>query len=154
VASRAADFEINEQSVFQLPITLKKITATPRWVSETIAKLCTYPGPDVIAKETARTGPHTGALVNIYVTSGAVDSMSSSRRQFAEGTILLKEKLSAEGDAVAVGGMVKRAPGFDRAHHDWEYFYAEKGKPISKGLLPNCIACHAKVESADYVYTI
>ena len=150
----AADLEISEYSVFELPTTLKRITPKPRLVSETIAMLCTSPSPDLIGKEATRTGPHTGALVNIYVSESAVQSMSSSRRHFAEGTMVLKEKLSPEGNVVALGGMVKRAPGFDRAHNDWEYFYAEKGRATSKGLLPNCIACHAKVESTDYVYTL
>lgn len=150
----AAEPEINEHSVFELPSTLQRLTQKPRLVSETIAALCTSPSPDLIAREAARTGPHTGTLVNIYVSESAVQDMASSTRRFAEGTVVLKEKLSPEGKVAAVGGMVKRSPGFDTAHNDWEYFYAEKGKAMSKGLLPNCIACHAKVGSTDYVFTM
>ena len=154
LTSLTAEPEIDEQSVFELPNTLQRITQRPRLVSATIAALCTSPSPDLVAKEAARSGPHTGALVNIYVSESAVQDMASPRRHFAVGTVVVKEKLSPEGTVAAVGGMVKRAPGFDRAHGDWEYFYAEKGKAMSKGLLPNCIACHAKVESTDYVYTL
>jgi hypothetical protein len=150
----AADFDVNEKSLFTLSSRLKLITPTPHLVSDAIAALCTSPSPDLIAKEAARTGPHTGTLVNIYVSEGAAKFMDSSRRRFPEGSMILKEKLSPDGNVAAVGGMIKRAPGFDRSHHDWEYFYAQKDRKMSKGLLRDCIACHAKVESTDYVYTL
>lgn len=154
VTCPAADFDVNEKSMFTLSSRLKLITPTPHLVSETIAALCTSPSPDLLAKEAARTGPHTGTLVNIYVSEGAARLMDSSRRRFPEGSIILKEKLSSDGNVAAVGGMMKRALGFDRSHNDWEYFYAEKDRKMSKGLLQDCIACHAKVASTDYVYTL
>jgi hypothetical protein len=154
VTCAAADIEINEGSVFELSSRLKLITPTPHLVSETIATLCTSPSPDLIARQAARTGPHTDSLVNIYVSERAAQLLDSSRRRFPEGIMILKEKLSPDGDVAAVGGMIKRAPGFDRAHNDWEYFYAEKGRTMSKGLLQNCVACHAKAGSTDYVYTL
>jgi len=154
VTCPAADFEVNEKSIFMLSSKLKLITPTPRLVSEAIATLCTSPSPDLIATEAARTGPHAGTLVNIYVSEGAAKLMDSSSRWFPEGSIVLKEKLSSDGTVAAVGGMIKRAPGFDRSHNDWEYFYAEQDQKMNKGLLQNCIACHVKVESTDYVYTL
>ena len=151
---QAADFEINERSVFELQSTLKRITPTPHLVSETTATLCTSASPPLLAKEVSRSGPHTGVFVNVYVSDNAVRSMASPTRHFSEGTMILKEKLSPNGAVVAVGGMVKRRAGFDRAHNDWEYFYAEKDGALSKGRLPNCVECHSKAESADYVYTL
>jgi len=153
--STAGDIELNERSVFLLQSKLSRLTPTPHMVSEAIARLCTTsPSPALLAKERARSGPHMYAFVNLYVSDDAIRLMDSSTRQFLEGTIVLKEKLSTEGSVVAVGGMIKRPIGFDPDHNDWEYFYAEKGGALSKGRLPNCIRCHAKAKSADYVYTI
>ncbi len=67
---------------------------------------------------------------------------------------MLKEKLSPDGAVVAVGGMIKRRFGFDREHNDWEYFYAERTGTFNNGRLANCIECHTKAKSADFVYTI
>ncbi len=50
--------------------------------------------------------------------------------------------------------MIKRPIGFDREHNDWEYFYAEKTGTFTKGRLSNCVECHTKAKSTDYVYTI
>jgi hypothetical protein len=61
-----------------------------------------------------------------------------------------------------IGGMVKRQPGYDPEHGDWEYFYVElaselpKRRPIkgrsATGRLANCIDCHSYTAETDYVF--
>ena len=51
-----------------------------------------------------------------------------------------------------VGGMIKRAPGYDPAHGDWEYFYFEKPEKIERGRIATCVKCHAYAHTTDHVY--
>lgn len=80
--------------------------------------------------------------------------MKSMDQNFPTGTIVLKEKLSqTDGSVAAIGGMVKRANGFDIKSGDWEYFYAAKSGDFEIGSIPNCVSCHAKAKSKDYVFS-
>ena len=69
------------------------------------------------------------------------------------GDPVLKEKLAADGELVAVAGMVKRAAGYDSRAGDWEYFYAERGGTLSRGAIEPCVSCHARAKATDYVFT-
>jgi hypothetical protein len=50
-----------------------------------------------------------------------------------------------------VGGMVKRPPGYDPEHGDWEYFYFEDPAKIESGKIGSCVACHAGA-GQDHVF--
>jgi hypothetical protein len=61
--------------------------------------------------------------------------------------------LEANDNSVAgIGGMIKRAPGFDSKNGDWEYFYSGKTAGFSIGRLQNCAECHAGAKTTDYVF--
>jgi len=64
------------------------------------------------------------------------------------------ESIASKGEVTGVGGMIKRAPGFDAEHGDWEYFYADKTAGFSTGRLANCIDCHAGAKRKDYVFSV
>ncbi|MDB6068335.1 MAG: hypothetical protein JWR26_4543 [Pedosphaera sp.] len=51
-----------------------------------------------------------------------------------------------------VGGMVKRAPGYDPAHGDWEYFYFDDAAKIQSGRIASCVGCHETAKGKDYVF--
>lgn len=51
-----------------------------------------------------------------------------------------------------VGGMIKREPGFDPEHGDWEYFYFEDASKITRGKIQSCIECHAMARETDFVF--
>jgi hypothetical protein len=51
-----------------------------------------------------------------------------------------------------VGGMVKRSPGFDPAHGDWEYLYFDDATKIESGRMTSCIACHEAAKNTDYIF--
>jgi hypothetical protein len=48
--------------------------------------------------------------------------------------------------------MVKREPGYDPAHGDWEYVYAGADKAVTRGRLDSCIDCHFQVADKDYLF--
>ena len=78
------------------------------------------------------------------------------------GSVIVKEKEGQgyyfEGTARTaktrdgVGGMVKRPPGYDPAHGDWEYFYFEDPSKIESGKISSCVQCHAGASKTDYVF--
>jgi hypothetical protein len=145
---------IDADSVFALHESLTLLTPTPHRVSARVALLCVAPTPpDALDAERERAGPHADVAVNYYVSPAGAAAMASRDGPFPVGTILLKEKLaSVDGEAAAVGGMVKRAPGFDPQNGDWEYFYAERAGDFAIGRLSNCAGCHARARKADFVF--
>ncbi len=79
------------------------------------------------------------------------------------GSVVVKEKTAlgymSEGNEQTmtrphdgVGGMVKRPPGFDAAHGDWEYFYFEEPSRIESGRISSCVQCHGGASARDHVF--
>ena len=147
--------KIDESTIFELSDSLKLLTPTPHLVSAALAELCVAPTPsELLSAEKDRAGPHANIAVNFYVSPDGEAAMSSTELKFPTGTIVLKEKLSpSDGQVAAVGGMIKRAEGFDPKNGNWEYFYAAKSGGFKIGRIPSCVGCHARVSSSDYVYS-
>jgi hypothetical protein len=148
--AQAEEPAITAQNVFAFYKSLTLLTPEPLVVSWRIAVDCMAPAPSVMAEEESRFGPHTGAFINLYVNDAAKQAMAAGAGAYPLGAVIVKEKVGQD----AVGGMVKRPPGFDPANGDWEYFYASRGGAFSTGRLANCIACHAQAKSADYVFAL
>ena len=50
------------------------------------------------------------------------------------------------------GGMIKRAPGYDPEHGDWEYFFFEDIAKIEHGKIASCVNCHHGAKDKDHVF--
>lgn len=50
--------------------------------------------------------------------------------------------------------MIKREPGYDPQHGDWEYLYVvqKPEKKVTRGRLESCIKCHWQAKDRDYVF--
>jgi Cytochrome P460 len=151
-AGHAEELTITEQSVFSFYKSLDLLTPSPIIVSVELAIKCTTPTAAELAADERRTGPHSDAFVNLYVNELAKRAIADKAVLFPTGAVIVKEKLKRDVSATAVGGMVKRAAGFDPDHGDWEYFYAAKSGGFASGRLDNCIACHTQAKSRDYVF--
>jgi hypothetical protein len=145
---------ISEVSVFSFYKSLSRLTTEPVIVSLRLAMACAAPSLAVRAEEERRAGPHSGALINLYADDRAKKAIEARVRRFPIGAVIVKEKLADHDTATAVGGMVKRAPGFDPDNGDWEYFYAVRSGGFASGRLSTCIACHARAKSDDYVFSV
>lgn len=154
--TQAEEPDITEQSVFSFYKKLSLLTPAPLIVSARVAAACApVSPPSAIAEEERRFGPHAEASINLYVNDAAKRAIEDESQRFPPGAVIVKEKLAPGGESmVAVGGMVKRAPGFDPANGDWEYFYAARSAGFTSGRLANCIACHAQAKSDDYVFPV
>ena len=54
----------------------------------------------------------------------------------------MKEKLGPNHAVADIGGMIKRAPGYDAANGDWEFLFFARGGDFASGKLSNCVDCH------------
>jgi len=146
--------QVTVESVFSFYQSFERLTKNPHKVAPLTAILCASPQPALIEREKAMTGPHHNALVHIYANPVALDAISHHAGRFAEGSILVKEKLSDRGDAVVgVGGMIKREAGYAPEQGDWEYFYSAKAGGFSIGREQSCAECHAHAKDKDFVYS-
>jgi hypothetical protein len=148
----AEEFPSSTETAFAALSKLKRLTPQPVWVDAAVAMMCAAPRPEYIAARKKEFGPHHNVPVNLYANDAAEKIVSANGKAYPIGSLILKEKLAAKGEATAIGGMRKREKGFDPANGDWEYFFAEKSKPFVIGVLPDCVACHAKTKETDYVY--
>jgi hypothetical protein len=131
----------------------KRLTKEPHFVSSLFSVLCSPPTPEMVERDKRATGPHYHSTVHVYVNQPADETIAKKLARFPPGAVIVKEKLGNEGTVAAIGGMIKRAPGFAPENGDWEYFYTDKKGGFSVGRLQNCADCHAGAKARDYVYT-
>jgi hypothetical protein len=109
------------------------------------------------APATRLSDPHRGGYVAIYVNAKGRESyLSETPGKFAEGTVIVKEKLRNQDAAKPeeLGVMVKMQKGFDREAGDWQFLFVDKDKELTKtrSQLTNCIECHRRQADKDYVF--
>lgn len=131
----------------------KRLTETPRYVAPLTAMLCLIPPKEVLDKESAMTGPHTREFIHLYASRSAADTITSNEAEFPEGAILVKEKLRRDAKITGIGGMIKRAKGYDPRNGDWEFFFFTPGGDFTTGRLANCIGCH-NGGKRDHVFSV
>ena len=75
------------------------------------------------------------------------------------GTVVIKEKhpvANSKAAPVAVAAMIKREPGYDPEHGDWEYAYEQlvpvAEQKVTHGKMENCINCHRIKKESDYLF--
>jgi hypothetical protein len=145
--------DITAQKVFLSYRSMQLLTPKPILVDALIAESCVVgPSTNVHAESKERYGVHAGVPVNFYANDVARSAIDRGAKAYSTGAVIVKEKLSPGGKVLAVGGMLKRSPGFDAANGDWEYFYGEGLKTITAGRIESCVSCHSKARHSDYVY--
>jgi hypothetical protein len=106
---------------------------------------------------TTRHGPHFEHSIVVRVNPGAMEEFKAVDKPLPLGTTVVKEKhagMFAKGPPAEYGAMIKREPGYDPPHGDWEYLYVvqKPEKKVIRGKLQNCIECHSHVKDRDYVF--
>ncbi|WP_197526715.1 cytochrome P460 family protein [Botrimarina colliarenosi] len=133
-----------------------QMTAAPVLVDPIIAALCVSPQPSQLEVTRQAYGPHANAAIVVYMNDLAAQAFNGGRNRYPEGAVIVKEKqpfASSTGSSnEGVGGMIKRAPGFDPAYGDWEYFYRDSSAPLQSGAIASCSNCHRRAADTDYVF--
>lgn len=90
-------------------------------------------------------GPHAKTSLTIYMNPPAAEAFAGRpSKAYPVGSVIVKEKRAFTAQAHdGVGGMVKRPPGYDPQHGDWEYFYFQDPARIESGRLASCVQCHS-----------
>jgi hypothetical protein len=149
----AEPLTVTKESAGKFYREFKRLTAQPRYVAPLTALLCTFPGKELLEKESALTGPHTRVSVHIYANTIADGAVTANAAEFPEGAVIVKEKLGRDAAVTDVGGMIKRAEGYDPKNGDWEFFFFTPGGDFATGKLENCIGCH-NGGKRDHVFSV
>lgn len=139
---------------------LRSMTSEPFLVDADIARLCTAGTQAALDAARERSGPHALSAVRIYMSDAAAKEFVEINPRYPVGSVIVKQKVKwgpasdAHGSPSrnGVGGMIKRAPGYDPAHGDWEYFYFEEAAKIERGRIESCIRCHRRAADTDHVF--
>ena len=133
----------------------QRLTPRPRYVGANINIPCAAPPTqEDIDRQRAKTGPHTGVFLHIYANPSAAAAIAAKEEQFPVGAVIVKEKLGPDEKSVAgIGGMIKRAEGYDAANGDWEFFFYTPGGDFTTGKVANCVDCH-KNGKRDHVFNV
>jgi hypothetical protein len=126
-----------------------RLTQNPRLVPGRVLTLCRSPLPADYEADRKKTGPHTAAYVHVYANPAAAAAIAKNANEFPEGAVIVKEKLGANKQPTDIGGMIKRAQGYDPANGDWEYFYRQESGQFTSGKLANCASCHNAAPKAQ-----
>ena len=150
----ATELIVTQQNAPDFYRGYQRMTEHPHWVSLRIAVLCTMPRREDEVRERKITGVHYNTRVHIYANQPAAQVVAENAAVFSIGAVIVKEKLNEQGRISAVGGMIKRSPGYDAANGDWEYFYYGGEGEFANGRIKSCIDCHRSAKSKDYTYRV
>ena len=160
VASEVPAVEDVAQNYMQLQL----VTKEPVLVDPQLAMLCVGVNQHLVDDAKKRAGPHAHTAVRIFMNDSAATAFRESAATYPVGSVIVKEKQGleyrvdtavTEGSAKTrdgVGGMIKRAPGYDPTDGDWEYFYFEDAAKIERGTIRTCVECHRGAAARDYVF--
>jgi hypothetical protein len=131
------------------------------FVNPDLAGLCRGVSQEEVAAARTHFGPHANTSIRVFMNPPAADALKNNLIPYPVGSVIVKQKMSlgyqrSDGTAVegepGVGGMVKRSPGYDPTHGDWEYFYVEGKSPLESGRLSTCVTCHSSARDRDHVF--
>ena len=118
---------------------MRAVTTQPVAVDPRLLMLCREPSPKEVEAAEKKNGPHAISQIKIYMNESGAEAFEKAAKAFPVGAVIVKEKQSSTN---GVGGMIKRPPGYDPDHGDWEFFYFEDPAKIESGKIASCIQCH------------
>jgi hypothetical protein len=132
------------------------------FVNPELARLCRGIYQEEVEAARTHFGPHANTSIRVFMNPPAADALKNNLNPYPVGSVIVKQKASLgyqrqDGTSVGagttgVGGMVKRSPGYDPTHGDWEYFYVEGKSPLESGRLSTCVTCHSSARDRDHVF--
>lgn len=115
-------------------------------VSHQLAMLCSNPSPEVLRADRQKHGPHSMRNIRVYMNPAAETAFRKGQA-YPAGALVLKAKWDG-----SIGAMVKRKPGFDDLHGDWEFYFEESGSEPKPMPARACADCHSTARSTDHVF--
>ncbi|HEV3383773.1 MAG TPA: cytochrome P460 family protein [Gemmata sp.] len=124
---------------------------------------CRLPSPEWIQQQKdleKQNGPHAKSFIVVHVNPMGLTQFKAGE-PVPVGTVVVKEKLlfaspDPDRSPAAIAAMIKREPGYDPDHGDWEYAYEqlkpENERKLERGKIESCIECHKGTKSTDYLF--
>lgn len=158
LAGHAAETTVTRDNAATFYRDFTRLTPELHRVPPAIWLLCRLPvGKEQEALDRRAAGIHYGLGLHVYANPRAASVIDQRTPVFPTGTTIVKEKHAGNGlggtTISAIGGMIKRAPGYDTANGDWEYFYFGGANEFATGRISTCIECHRAAKARDYVYS-
>jgi hypothetical protein len=129
----------------------KPVNPEPKWAIGSSLRDCRAPLPEEVKN------PHADGFINVYVNdAGRETYLKKNAQAFAEGTVIVKEKLAKKDskDATELGVMIKREKGFAPKSGDWQFIFVDAKGTVTdqQSKLENCASCHRLREKGDFVF--
>lgn len=142
--------------------TYEKLTREPVAVNPWLAMLCRGASKSEVEKQRLQHGPHAHSMIEIRMNAPAAAAFKAGAKTYPVGSVVVKTKsyhsyVNDQGKMETpvkngVGGMMKRSPGYDPNHGDWEYFFIDDVAKIESGRMTSCRNCHDTAKASDYVF--
>lgn len=134
-----------------------KVNSEPQLMPERVAAACAVWLASSGVEVNGSLNPHRDKYFTVYVNEiGRKEMLDQKSPKFPEGSIILKEKLSAVDSQTPelLTVMIKQKNGFNPAGGDWEYIVLNgSGTKIeARGNLQNCQSCHLANQKTDYIF--
>ncbi len=137
-----------EEPAVALPGLPDDVAGYEQWL-----KLNAEPIPPVAGGD-----PHLGTK-NVYVNQTRETIAPDDEQQFPypAGSIVVKEAYRPNKDYIGLIAIMRKIPGTNAAHNDWEFIEYTRNAPdadfsiLASGRI--CWGCHAQVQDIDYVFT-
>lgn len=154
VAMHAGTPELESKAIASdCKVRLKLITPQPVAVNMALLIGCRGFTAAEVSQAKKEFGPHANAYLSIYMNDAAAQAQRDKTRTCRVGSVIVKQKIFNTHEAInGVGGMIKRAPGYDSEHGDWEYFYFEDLAKIESDKIASCVNGHEGAKDRDHVF--
>jgi hypothetical protein len=136
-----------------------KVNPRPARMVRNAAQLCAPMSrfPRLDSAKPQSDNPHLDKFITVYVNDrGRAAMLEQKTPQFPVGSVIVKEKLSAETSAEPelLTVMIRREAGYNPDSGDWEYLVTDgKGEKVTaQGKLETCNVCHTGVKDTGYIF--
>jgi cytochrome P460 len=129
-----------------------KVNSIPQLMPARVAAACA----DALARNNGN-NPHRNKYFTVYVNAvGGNAMLNQVHPDFPEGSIIVKEKLSAKDSQTPelLTVMIKQRKGFNPESGDWEYMVLDGTgtKLKERGSMQHCQNCHIANQDTDYIF--
>lgn len=133
--------------------TWTRVNPQPVNMDAAVAQLCAAP----VGPQAADKNPHLHKFITVYVNeTGRRAMLEESKPEFPQGSVIVKEKLSAKDSTSPelLTVMIKREKGFNPENGDWEFMVTNGtgSETQARGKLASCQACHVSMSANDFTY--
>ena len=126
--------------------TLTRVTPTPVLVDPIDLAFCNPP-PELFAPS-----PHVADRILVFASPEAAEALIRGDADYPVGSVVLKQKLTFDGQTELFTGMLRREAGYNPDCGDWEFFIlGGDSRLLARGRIESCMHCHRDYADRGFV---